>query len=169
MYINRRPPLAPFEDVSHVMPLSNGDIDRINAAGGNGWRKVFNVYAKLLHGLAMETQHPRCQSIRRFSAWQQFRDECMLQQGSGCALLFNAPPLQADDGIHLVMGKHYAQACHLPVHWLTPSFAQQPARPLWVTPYFDYRQFTNQDIGWMTKTLVAWLSQPRDHATLAST
>lgn len=47
------------------------------------WRKIFNVYAKLLFELSPE----------KFTCWQDLRDSLLLQAESNHCLLFSAPDL----------------------------------------------------------------------------
>ena len=51
VYIANRPPLPEYEMLSKLQPMQPGDIARIAAETGNHWRKIFNVYAKLVFAL----------------------------------------------------------------------------------------------------------------------
>ena len=149
VYIANRPPMAEYADLTALQPLHSGEIELINRACGNGWRKVFNVYAKLLFALDPK-QFAYC---RQADSWQQFRDSVLLQEGSNTALRFDMPDLPAGaKTVHIIAGRTHAKALleqGLPVHltWLTPEFAVDKANRLLVCPYFDYRQLNNEKIG----------------------
>lgn len=51
VYVAKRPPMQEYADLTAVQPLCRGEIDSINQSCGNGWRKLFNVYSKLLFAL----------------------------------------------------------------------------------------------------------------------
>ncbi|OEE67653.1 hypothetical protein A1OO_18095 [Enterovibrio norvegicus FF-33] len=158
VYVEKAPPLhALWGEMpltgSHT-PLINGDINAIGQAGGNGWRKVFNVYAKLLFAL------PEDSTLRPlgFSTWQRFRDEALLQQASNAALYFGRHDLLtlADSGgIHIIAGKTHAQKLGIAEQcvWLDKDFARHPTLPIVICPYFDYRQLSNQKIDVLTKLM----------------
>lgn len=140
VYIKNRPDYAPFDDCASVIPVEKGTLHEIGLRCGNGWRKVFNVYAKLLYALDYR-------SLKDFHAsWQDYRDTALLQKDSDTALLFSEPS-RDDSGtsVRIVMGKHYALALDLPedVRWLDNEFAIGLQSRLIVCPYFDYRQLSN--------------------------
>ena len=121
-------------------------INQINAACGNGWRKVFNVYAKwvfsLLEGLECQTQH---------ASWQAYRESALLTAEGATVLWFSPPVSFNPDSLNIVMGKTYAGQLGLTdtLDWIADDFAICLRRNLIVTPYFDYRQLTNEKIGFL--------------------
>lgn len=132
-YIKNRPPLSYYEDLNVIKAMSVGDIAHIGHETGNHWRKVFNVYAKLMFELAPED----------FTSWQSLRDEQLLQNNNHC-LLFS-PPQITTDKIHIVLGKGYAEQLGLADQctWLSHDFAVNFERRIIISPYFDYRQLSN--------------------------
>ncbi|WP_133471739.1 DUF6942 family protein [Paraglaciecola marina] len=138
VYIANRPNFADFQDTQKVTPLGGGELDAIGKTCGNGWRKVFNVYAKVLFALNCE----RLVSVHKAATWQEFRDKYLLQAASNTSLLFTPPELSNDD-IHIVMGKTYAKSLGLSLEWINDDFAIAPKAKLIVCPYFDYRQLSN--------------------------
>ena len=101
-YTKNRPPLSIYQDLSCVKPMVNNEITHICHETGNHWRKIFNVYAKLLFELAP----------KGFSSWQQLRDNSLLQATSGHCLLFSPPNLSTDKSdrkLHIILGKSYAE------------------------------------------------------------
>jgi hypothetical protein len=131
-----------------VLALSPGEIDQIYQHCGNGWRKIFNVYAKLLCSLPtglLSTPYPG-------HSWQQYRDQQLLQAGSGTALCFSAPELPAPVGcFQLIAGRTHARqllaaGMAAELAWLNTEFAVDPKQRLLVTPFFDYRQLNNAKI-----------------------
>ncbi|GAA5130252.1 DUF6942 family protein [Thalassotalea piscium] len=150
VYIENRPPLAPYLTLEHCLPLRKDDISTIGKETGNHWRKIFNVYAKLIYELA--PQH--------FATWQQLRDLSLLQKESNQCLVFSAPKFKAPTKeISIIMGKTYATTLGIAqkCQWLSPVFAINSSLNIIVCPYFDYRQLTNERITQLT-TLIKKLS-----------
>ena len=57
----------------------------------------------------------------------------------------------ADNTIHLIAGRTHAkqliqQGLGCQLHWLNEEFAIDPSSKVLVTPYFDYRQLSNEKI-----------------------
>lgn len=135
VFAPHRPPLEPYLSLDRLQPANPGELAALVSATGNHWRKIVNLYAKLLH---------RLEPLE--ASWQDCRDQRLLQAGSGCALLFSAPPLRSENGWQLVMGKAYAESCELDqLHDLCTQdgFPWSPSRRLILTPYFDYRALSN--------------------------
>ena len=146
VYIANKPNMFEYEQLSVVSPLNLGEISTINLSCGNGWRKVFNVYAKLLYAL----QRPFFDFSTKELTWQNYRDKHLLQAHSKTALLFSAPQLTPDkDILHIICGKGYAKALIKSgqvvanLVWLDHEFAIDIKNKLIVCPYFDYRQLSN--------------------------
>ncbi len=155
VFIANRPPLPIYESLNQLEPMMTGDISLIGQETGNHWRKIFNVYAKLLHGLLISREALPSD----ISSWQQFRDHHLLQGSSQTALLFSTPALSnvnkppskpnIKTNINIIMGKNYAaqlgyervEGSELIV--LDRDFAICPIRNVIVCPYFDYRQLSN--------------------------
>jgi len=156
VYIGNRPPLMEFERLSDVVPLKRGDVRDIGLQTGNGWRKVFNVYAKVLFEL----------NANHCSTWQQLRDDCLLQPGCGHALLFSEFQTEPDIDVsacgvvHIITGRTYAlEHCktgHL--EWLNKDFAVNRSQRLIVCPYFDYRQLSNIKILQLVSLVQSFLN-----------
>lgn len=141
VYIGNRPDFEFSE--SGLVALGEEDIQRIGQHCGNGWRKVFNVYAKIMFTLPISfgfKQH--------FNSWQHYRDNSLLQEGSNTALLFTPPDFNDVGGLHIVMGRTYAKSLFAvdDLQWITPEFAIHRQHKLIVCPYFDYRQLSNAKI-----------------------
>ncbi|MDN3651235.1 hypothetical protein QWY77_00360 [Thalassotalea ponticola] len=152
VYCANAPQLSPFDVPRDVMPLNDGDIHYIGQQTSNHWRKIFNVYAKLVFDLLSDQaayQH----------RWQHYRERTLLQQHSHTALLFAKSydalaSAKSKPGIDIIMGKTYAYQL-LGEHrlanffWPTSDFAIDKAQAIIVCPYFDYRQLTNEKIGFL--------------------
>jgi len=146
VYLANTPKMPEYQNLSYVTSVAKGEIDKIGLECGNGWRKVFNVYAKLLYAL-----NPNDFSFSRSaSSWQAYRDCFLLQTKSENALLFSAPKLDVNpQKIHIIAGKTYAKhllatgALEVELTWLDDEFAINIANRLIVCPYFDYRQLSN--------------------------
>ena len=148
VYVENRPKMPQYQQLFNCEAMQAGDIDLIYHHCGNGWRKLFNVYAKLLCALDSKLfQFPT-----QAASWQQYRDQFLLQKASGTALLFDMPQLNpADNTIHLIAGRTHAkqqaqQGLGCQLHWLNEEFAIDLVNNLLVTPYFDYRQLSNEKI-----------------------
>ncbi|MBU1310055.1 MAG: hypothetical protein KKE30_11045 [Gammaproteobacteria bacterium] len=157
VYIANRPPMTEYASLQTVQPLDGGEIEAINRACGNGWRKVFNVYAKLLFALD-KTQFGFSQQA---TSWQQFRDRYLLQRHSNTALRFNAPQLDdIESNVHIIAGRTHAKTlleAGLPaqLHWLNNEFAVDKYNQLLVCPYFDYRQLNNEKLVFLARLIKA--------------
>jgi len=149
VYLAAPPAMEAYQQLAAIQPLQDGDIDQIYRHCGNGWRKIFNVYAKLLFALPP----PYFSFAAAASSWQQFRDERLLQSASNTALCFSSPQLTHDaNTLHLIAGRTLAkqlmaQGLQAELYWLSAEFAVDPARKLLVTPFFDYRQLNNEKIA----------------------
>ncbi|MCJ8294120.1 MAG: hypothetical protein MJK15_06895 [Colwellia sp.] len=146
VYIENKPNVLEYQSLSTVEPLANGEINVINQACGNGWRKVFNVYAKLLYALDKKYFDFSKQAPK----WQDYRDKYLLQLQSKTALLFSAPQLEpSKDIVHIICGKGHAKALisngelNANLVWLDDEFAIDYQNKLIICPYFDYRQLSN--------------------------
>lgn len=151
VYIANRPDFADIKALDNIRPIKPGEITDIGNRCGNGWRKVFNVYAKLLYAL----NDSRWCDNSAFDSWQQFRDTQLLQLGSDTSLLFS--PWEADNTgeLHLIMGRTYAKSLSLPenLKWENDEFAICETSKLIVSPYFDYRQLSNQKIVYLVELI----------------
>jgi len=149
VYIGNKPNMLEYQQLCSVSPVTTGEINNINQACGNGWRKVFNVYAKLLY--ALNNKHFSYSSLA--PTWQKYRDSFLLQPISRTALLFSPPqPSNNAKALHIICGKTYAK--HLLASgqlvanfiWLDEEFAIDKTQNLVICPYFDYRQLSNINI-----------------------
>ncbi|MFB0981490.1 MAG: hypothetical protein QMC62_11320 [Alteromonadaceae bacterium] len=149
VYIANKPNMLEYQQLTHISPLTLGEINAINQACGNGWRKIFNVYAKLLYAL---DKHNFLYS--EFApTWQKYRDSFLLQPRSQTALLFSPPLISTTTkSLHIIGGKTYAKQLLATGQlianfvWLDDEFAIDKAQNLVVCPYFDYRQLSNSKI-----------------------
>ena len=150
VYIENIPPLAMYQELTQVKAMKKGDIKMIADLTGNHWRKIFNVFAKLLFELQPQ-QYP---------TWQALRDEHLLQANSDQLLLFSPPEqpnnvannhqqLKPPNIITIIMGKTYANKLGLAEQalWLNEFFAINKTTNTIVCPYFDYRQLSNIKIS----------------------
>lgn len=146
VYIANKPNMLEYQSLTAVVPLVEGEINAINQSCGNGWRKVFNVYAKLLYALDKEHFAFSTQAL----TWQSYRDRYLLQLKNNTALLFSAPQLEpSKDIVHIICGKGHAKTLissgklEVNLVWLDEEFAIDSHNKLIVCPYFDYRQLSN--------------------------
>ncbi|MDZ7868229.1 MAG: hypothetical protein U5L02_03355 [Rheinheimera sp.] len=166
IYVAKAPPMAEFAGLDGCAALLPGQIDQIYRHCGNGWRKVFNVYAKLVWALPASWQ-PDLQDAQ---SWQQWRDRVLLQAGSGTALLFGANGFGQDgagaDTLHIIAGRQHARDLSaqglLPdsltggLVWLDEEFAVAEKMRLLVCPYLDYRQLSDVKITRLVQLVRQW-------------
>ena len=140
VYIENIPPLERYQNLQITRPMEQGEIKMIADETGNHWRKIFNVYAKLLFDI----------NPRTFSTWQQLRDNYLLQNSGHEALLFSPPEFNEAPSpiLHIIMGKSYANKLGLAdsAFWLNDCFAINKQKRIIICPYFDYRQLSNARI-----------------------
>lgn len=157
VYIANRPPVYEYQHLERLTALTTGEIAYIGQHCGNGWRKVFNVYAKLLYALDSK----QFNFVNLAPTWQQYRDDFLLQLHSKTALLFSVPVLTSKkpmknnaslNVMHIIMGRTYAKsllssgALDTELIWLNNEFAINRSLRVIVCPYFDYRQLSNVKI-----------------------
>lgn len=162
-YIENRPNMLNYPSLNQLTAVGAGEIQAIGQACGNGWRKVFNVYAKLIFEL--DTAYfPYAKSA---STWQAYRDQYLLQSDSHTSLMFSPPILvvqrelqhQPHPTVHIIMGRTYAKRLiadgklTCPMQWLDNEFAINTEHRVIVCPYFDYRQLSNIKIQYLAKLM----------------
>jgi hypothetical protein len=156
-YIKNRPPLIRYQNLTVVEALAANEISAIGHETGNHWRKIFNVYAKLLFEI----------TPKGFSSWQKLRDHALLQENSENCLLFSPPnvsALKSNKTLHVILGKGYGEQlgfCN-DCTWLSNDFAINEELGIIICPYFDYRQLSNRKIVQLSG-LISQLS-PREQA-----
>ncbi|KXF81740.1 DUF6942 family protein [Enterovibrio coralii] len=158
VYVEKPAPLAELTgvepDFGSVTPLKNGDIKALGDLGGNGWRKVFNVYAKLLFALDSTSRW----FPSGYTSWQAFRDEALLQTHSDFAIHFSNIAIDQTDKqgtIHIIAGRTHAMHSGIAEQcvWMNQEFARHPTKPILVCPYFDYRQLSNVKIEYLVNLI----------------
>jgi len=171
VYIANQPAMEEYQSLTQLKAIQHGDIYAIGQACGNGWRKVFNVFAKLLYALNKNDFN--------FSTlaptWQQYRDQYLLQANSGTALIFSPPQLtpstlaysevHAVKTLHIICGRTYAKQLInegkliTKLFWLDGEFAVDIEQGVIVCPYFDYRQLSNIKIQRLSTMLSAAIKE----------
>lgn len=156
VYIANKPNMLEYQRLYEVTSLVEGEINVINHACGNGWRKVFNVYAKLLYALDKKY----FDYSDKATTWQCYRDKYLLRAQSKTALLFSTPQLIPNKEIvHIICGKGHAKTLInnsklvANLVWLDDEFAIDSTNKLIVCPYFDYRQLSNIKIEYLADLL----------------
>ncbi len=152
IYIANRPPLEEYQKLQGMRPLMSGEIQHIGQQTSNHWRKIFNVYAKLIFQM----------NSHGFKSWQDYRDNRLLQADSKTALLFS--PLDVShrsEAIRLVAGKTHAVGLGLDIQAMeraqadfSNDFAWDKVGRVIVTPYLDYRQLSNIKIDYLANKLI---------------
>lgn len=172
VYIANRPPMPPYDIADDCAPMLPGDIAAIAQYTGNHWRKVFNVYAKIMYEfmqalqtravLRGDSQH-LITALQSYGTWQAYRDHQLLQANSATALLFSEPIIDSNNTLHIIMGKGYAQqlgfdyqAPYLIEHQHA-DFACYNDQKVILCPYFDYRQLSNEKISTLVGIMLSLL------------
>lgn len=164
VYIANRPNMLEYQQINGIIPLTENEIYAIGQACGNGWRKVFNVYAKVIFALNKQSFGYLQHGLKQGNSWQAFRDAHLLQQHSKTALIFDAPRLDEPKStnnktIHIICGRTHAKdlinsgKLTSQLKWLNEEFAVDPSQRLIVCPYFDYRQLSNIKIDYLSKLI----------------
>ena len=148
VFIQNIPDMLPWSQIEQIVSLSEKEIAAIGQECGNGWRKVFNVYAKWLFAMRYIKGFELRVPLGNADTWQDYRDNTLLQARSATSLLFSKPsPINCpNDRLNIIMGKTYAKSCDLTLEWLDHEFAYQKELNILVCPYFDYRQLSNSKI-----------------------
>jgi len=156
IYIANQPNMLEYQSIASILPLTQGEVYAIGQACGNGWRKVFNVYAKLLFAL----NNKDFDYCKNSLTWQKYRDDYLLQDNTQTALLFSPPVItENSDTLHIICGKTYAKELinsdklQVKLTWLDDEFAIDETNNLIVCPYLDYRQLSNIKIERLSKML----------------
>lgn len=146
-YIANRPMIDNYPAMNELRGLASGELAHIVKHTSNHWRKVFNVYAKLLFDWYRDKKDlPQ--------TWQEYRDTELFQSHSGEALLFSKPTQDNCSAIHIIAGKTYAAQLNLPpLDWLDAYFAVNMEHNIIVAPYPDYRQLSNERINRLIKIM----------------
>lgn len=147
--IGNRPNMPVYKNLCSIQPVASGEIKNIGLQCGNGWRKVFNVYAKLVFSLADD----KFDLVGDCENWQAYRDNLLLQPESRTALIFGATTATSQpDRIHIICGKTHAanlmetNQIDKQFEWFDSEFAVNPFDRSIICPYFDYRQLSNVKI-----------------------
>ena len=150
IYVANPPPMPGYNNLQQVRPLNQGEIDAIGYHCGNGWKKVFNVYAKLVFALPQDWRP----DLKNATCWQDFRDNSLLQADSQTSLLFSPPQFVPGDEsvLHVIAGRLHARQLQKNQYlsggltWLDEAFAINERYRVVVCPFLDYRQLSNEKI-----------------------
>ena len=172
VHIANRPPLERYQNLRSFTVLSPGEIASVAKETGNHWRKIFNVYAKLVYGLDEKIEYTLCQKkaaacfnfgSQGHDSWQSYRDAALLQAGSDTALWFSqkfaaSRASSSVQSLHIIMGRQYAASLDLPpMVTFDENFSLNRERGIIVVPYFDYRQLSNKKLEVLVELLVSLL------------
>lgn len=179
LYINHPIPDKDMYVSETPIGLSSEDRHRIEQLGGNNYRKVFNIYSKLSFYLEQYLNYSRVTDI---TTWQEYRDSFFLDLESPCRIAFlsdyefsylqeksQLPDslcetikqcLNSDNVLHLFSGKKCISAFNFEdrCFWMSEYFAQVKDANAIVTPYFDYRQLSNERIIQLQKLIIERIS-----------
>jgi len=170
VHIANRPPLERYQNLRSFTVLSPGEIASVAKETGNHWRKIFNVYAKLVYALDQKIESLSCQKkavkrlhfgSQRYDNWQAYRDAVLLQAGSDTALWFSqefdaSEGSSSEQSLHIIMGRQYAASLDLPAMvTFDADFSLNRERRVIIAPYFDYRQLSNKKLEVLVGLLIS--------------
>lgn len=103
--IANRPPFGEYPTLASCRAMMPGEIDHIVSHTSNHWRKVFNVYAKVMDLYYTDAHEQTAPAIhasanlapsngrtwRTWRTWQEYRDTTLFQQNSNTLLRFDIP------------------------------------------------------------------------------
>ena len=149
-YVANRPGFGAYPNQSTFYPLQPGELEFIVAHTNNHWRKLFNVFAKVMQEFDSE----------RVPVWQDYRDQYLLGPNGREALLFSKPEWDnlESQAFHIVAGKTYAKTIEDigPLTWIDNEFAVNRSKRVIVSPYLDYRQLSNLKIQRLVEIIRHW-------------
>jgi len=146
LHIANRPALAEFQhDVFRA--LTRGEAAEIIKATSNHWRKAFSIMAKISFAL-FDTG---C------ATWQEYRDTKLLTEEGFESVSFEPFQTNQLNAFSIVCGFAYAEQ-QLEVSKLIPHIEQpklliSETDDVIVTPYFDWRQLTNEILATLVTVL----------------
>ena len=137
LYLPTKPPLEHYKNKRGLKNLKPLEVSSIISETGNHWRKIFSIYAKIgLHFNAKEVK-----------TWQEYRDTVLLTKDGMEQISFSSKLDLADDNkIHLISGKNTAEKFDLDLKKFKKLDDEGRIlfyKNIYLTPYFDYRQFPN--------------------------
>ncbi|EAR11044.1 DUF6942 family protein [Reinekea blandensis] len=135
--------------------LFPGELAILVGANSNHWRKIFNVYAKLLCALKPDAA----------TDWRALRDQQLFQPGQQHGLRMGsivAENINENTGLTLIAGKQYADALGLlsQATSLAPGIFVHDHANCLITPYFDYRALSDASIARLAQIMTErWSDQ----------
>lgn len=141
LYLPNRPDVVIYRNKKKLKNLESGAIQSIISLTGNHWRKIFSIFAKISFGIT------DCDS----NSWQEYRDEELLSKTGQEAINFNHRIEQKSEPmIHIISGKKHLENFDLSFDNFkkVDDFGRiLKFENIYLTPYFDYRQFPNDLVG----------------------
>jgi hypothetical protein len=137
LYLPNKPDINKYKTKRVLKNLKGGEICEIIAFTGNHWRKIFSIFSKLSLGL----------NPTRSNTWQLYRDEVLLTSHGGEVIKFSKKLTKISDRtIHIVTGQNYSKQFDLSFDRFKKIDEEGRIlnyQNIYMTPYFDYRQFPN--------------------------
>lgn len=156
-YIGNIPDFIGFNTPTHFRPAELSELAYIVSNTSNHWRKVFNVYAKVMWQWLNLTDPDQVNQLEKcgVTSWQHYRDNRLFQREGNEALIFSAfDPKYSRSHLHVFAGKTYGhqQYPHNLIE-VNQQFWISPSNKLIIAPYPDYRQLTNARIDFLISLL----------------
>ncbi len=156
LYTPHRPPLGEYTKLTSFRPAQLGECSHIIRETGNHWRKIFSIFAKFTQAL----YYPGL-------TWQAVRDHYLFTESSAVAIVWqngkanrsshlvnNGYPEPVQKTVHLIGGQAFAESFDR--KWAAPVtigeqqkiiVSEEEEGLVVLSPYLDYRQFTNAMIA----------------------
>ena len=134
LYLPNKPDLLEYTSKRGLSALKSGEVQSIISQTGNHWRKIFSIYAKISFGLNNQVA----------KTWQEFRDDILLTSKSNTKISFASKISKAD--IHIISGMACVEKFNLDMKHFKKLDTEGKIlyhKNIYLTPYFDYRQFPN--------------------------
>ncbi len=137
LYLPNKPDLNIYRSKRKLRNLQEGEVQEIISLTGNHWRKIFSIYSKISYEL----------NLGQTNTWQEYRDKFLLTQGGIEIISFSKRIVKSSGkSIHIIAGKLHIKDFNLSIDEF--SNVDREGRILkcgniYLTPYFDYRQFPN--------------------------
>ncbi|MFT6633342.1 MAG: hypothetical protein ACJAS4_003312 [Bacteriovoracaceae bacterium] len=144
LYLPNKPDLENYSKKKSLKNLQNGEVKKIIKLTGNHWRKIFSILSKISIGLS---------SIQE-KTWQEYRDEVLLTKQGGEVISFSMKVIESSSSIHILSGKAHYENFNIPIEKFKAIDTEGRIlryKNIFLTPYFDYRQFPNALIETLIK------------------
>ena len=138
LYLPNKPDLDEYKSKQKLKNLKIAQVAEIINYTGNHWRKIFSIFSKISCALDDEFKD---------LTWQEYRDQILLTRKKNETISFsNSLQTNSKNAIHIITGKYHYEKFDLPFDEFKKVDREGRVlnyKNIYLTPYFDYRQFPN--------------------------